>query len=261
MRRKRGFRRGRILSILLAAGAGYLLGSWNAGAVRSSEPSPAQTVALRFPQDINTAAAQPAKPQRPIVTASALPMRFEQAALFSPQPMVPHGSPQAPAQVAAPQAPASQAPVQVATAEPIDPPAAPAAGPSPLLPETAPVAREIHPQEPAAAPKPHPVAHHASRPGYMLDDAQIAGIRRRLHLSPDQERMWPAVAVALRNIGSVKAREATRRGPQSIDPDSTEVQDLKSAAIPLLMSFNSEQKDEVRNLAHVMGLDQLASQF
>jgi len=44
----------------------------------------------------------------------------------------------------------------------------------------------------------------------------------------------------------------------SADP---EVQDLKSAAIPLLMSFNSEQKDEVRNLAHVMGLDQLASQF
>jgi hypothetical protein len=39
------------------------------------------------------------------------------------------------------------------------------------------------------------------------------------------------------------------------------VQDLKSAAIPLLMSFSSEQKDEVRNLAHVMGLDQLASQF
>ena len=44
----------------------------------------------------------------------------------------------------------------------------------------------------------------------------------------------------------------------SADPNSAEVQGLKSAAIPLLMSFNSEQKDEVRNLAHVMGLDQLA---
>jgi hypothetical protein len=39
------------------------------------------------------------------------------------------------------------------------------------------------------------------------------------------------------------------------------VQGLKSAAVPLIMSFNSEQKEEVRNLAHVMGLDQLASQF
>ena len=47
----------------------------------------------------------------------------------------------------------------------------------------------------------------------------------------------------------------------SLDPDSDEVQDLKSAAIPLLMSFNDEQKDEVRSLAHVMGLDRLASEF
>jgi len=27
------------------------------------------------------------------------------------------------------------------------------------------------------------------------------------------------------------------------------------------MSFNAEQKEEVRSLAHVMGLDQLAAQF
>jgi len=27
------------------------------------------------------------------------------------------------------------------------------------------------------------------------------------------------------------------------------------------MSFSSEQKEEVRSIAHVMGLDQLASQF
>jgi hypothetical protein len=47
----------------------------------------------------------------------------------------------------------------------------------------------------------------------------------------------------------------------SADADGVDVRDLKSAAIPLIMSFNSEQKDEVRNLAHVMGLDQLATQF
>ena len=45
----------------------------------------------------------------------------------------------------------------------------------------------------------------------------------------------------------------------AIDPNA--VQGLKSAAVPLILSFNSEQKEEVRNLAHVMGLDQLASQF
>jgi len=44
-----------------------------------------------------------------------------------------------------------------------------------------------------------------------------------------------------------------------IDPNA--VQGLKSAAVPLIMSFNTEQKEEVRNLVHVMGLDQLAAQF
>jgi hypothetical protein len=72
----------------------------------------------------------------------------------------------------------------------------------------------------------------------------------------------------LRNLAYSRAREARRRGTQvnaqqiaAADPDSPDVQGLKSAAIPLIMSFNSEQKDEVRNLAHVMGLDQLANQF
>jgi hypothetical protein len=109
--------------------------------------------------------------------------------------------------------------------------------------------------------RPHPpAAHLASRPGYLLDDAQLAGIKRRLHLTPDQEQMWPAVESALRQIAFAKGHDPHRRGG-SLDPNSAEVQDLKSAAIPLLMSFSSEQKDEVRNLAHVMGLDQLASQF
>ena len=79
--------------------------------------------------------------------------------------------------------------------------------------------------------------------------------------------MWPAVEAALRNLAYSRAREARRHGtPANVqlaaaDPNSTDVQDLKSAAIPLIMSFNSEQKDEVRNIAHVMGLDQLANQF
>jgi hypothetical protein len=45
----------------------------------------------------------------------------------------------------------------------------------------------------------------------------------------------------------------------AVDPEA--VEGLKSAAVPLIMSFNSEQKEEVRSLAHVMGLDQFASQF
>jgi hypothetical protein len=74
--------------------------------------------------------------------------------------------------------------------------------------------------------------------------------------------MWPAVAVALRNVGLERERQArSGRAPDAIDPDSPAVQDLRSAAIPLLMSFSDRQKDEVRNLARNMGLYQLASEF
>jgi len=101
------------------------------------------------------------------------------------------------------------------------------------------------------------------RPGYVLNDAQIASIKDRLHLTPGQEEMWPAVEAALRNLAYNHMRDTRKPGtpPVQLASADPEVQDLKSAAIPLIMSFNSEQKDEVRNLAHVMGLDQLASQF
>ena len=102
----------------------------------------------------------------------------------------------------------------------------------------------------------------------MLNDAQIASIKERLHLTPDQERMWPGVEAALRNIAYAKAHNAHGRGAPAgtaelaaLSPDSAAVQDLKSAAIPLIMSFSDEQKNEVRSLAHVMGLDRLASEF
>ena len=45
----------------------------------------------------------------------------------------------------------------------------------------------------------------------------------------------------------------------AIDPDSEEVQQLKSAAMPLLFQLRDDQKDEVRKLARVIGLDKVAS--
>ena len=100
--------------------------------------------------------------------------------------------------------------------------------------------------EPAAAAAPD--ARHAGRPGFVLNDAQIASIKSRLHLTPDQERMWPAVEAALRNIAYAKARDARparrRRSTDvaSLDPDSAEVQGLKSAAFPLIMSFTTSRR-------------------
>jgi hypothetical protein len=240
MRRKKASKRGngRAGWILLAAGVGYLIGSWHASAVRSPAPagsqSAAQTIALRFPQDLSDA---------PVVEVSAdehaapvaAPLGEPQLALFAPAPIISRSQ-------------ATQAPVQVASADP-------AAAVVPTAP--------AKPVQPVIAVKPHPAPRAANRPGYMLDDAQIASIKQRLHLTPDQQRMWPAVEVALRNIAFARARNVHQQGaqPGAIDPNSTEVQDLKSAAIPLLMSFSDQQKDEVRSLVHVMGVDQLATQF
>ena len=58
-----------------------------------------------------------------------------------------------------------------------------------------------------------------------------------------------------------RAHDAPAGNEQAAAVDSNAVQGLKSAAVPLILSFNAEQKEEVRNIAHVMGLDQLASQF
>jgi hypothetical protein len=247
MRRRKASGRGWAISILVAGGVGYLIGSWNADAVRGAQPSgvptAAQTVALRFPQDMGGApVVLAAATERRVASASPVVRRAD-LALFEPEPMVPQ-QPVAPVQVQAP----PEETADVGPPPPVTPPA-----PSPI---------SLRPKQPIAA-KPHPpTQRQTNRARYMLDNAQIASIKRRLHLTPDQEQMWPAVEAALRNIGVERERELRARGDAGvIDPDSSEVQDLKSAAVPLLMSFSDEQKDEVRSLARGMGLDQLASEF
>jgi hypothetical protein len=240
MRRKKASKRGhgRVGWILLAAGVGYLIGNWNASAVRgtpSGAHTAAQTIALRFPQELSDTPVVEVSPNQPTVP-SIDPALGD--AMFAPEPMI------------APR----QAPMRLASAKTPDP--------APPVPASAPAASR-KPVQRVIAVKPQTVARPANRPGYLLDDTQIASIKLRLHLTPDQERMWPAVESALRNIAFARARDSHQRGaqPGAIDPNSAEVQDLKSAAIPLLMSFSDQQKDEVRSLAHVMGIDQLATQF
>jgi hypothetical protein len=243
MRRQKASKRahGRAGWILLAAAVGYLIGNWNASAVRSTDPAglatAAQTIALRFPQELNDAPVVEISGNAPGAMPVFATLGDAQLALFAPALTI---SPQA----------VPQMPVQTASA-----------GPMPISPSR--VAAPPTPVQQVVTVKPHVAPRVANRPGYMLDDAQIASVKQRLHLTPDQERMWPAVQVALRNIAFARARDARQHGvqPGTTDPNSAEVQDLKSAATPLLMSFSDQQKDEVRSLVHVMGVDQLATQF
>ena len=95
----------------------------------------------------------------------------------------------------------------------------------------------------------------------MLSDAQIASIKERLKLSSYQETYWPAVEKALRAVARKihASRQADPNGTGAIiDPESAEVQQLKSAAMPLLFQLREDQKREVRSLARLIGLEKVA---
>ncbi len=98
----------------------------------------------------------------------------------------------------------------------------------------------------------------------MLDDGAIAGLKTRLRLSDDQMEYWPAVESALRDVARTQLRHTGKQmqgGRVNIDVNSPEVQKLIWAAMPLLMRLRAEQKSEVRKLARIMGLEQVASQI
>jgi hypothetical protein len=277
MRRDKTQKRGRVRStrlvqvllfqVLMIGGIGYLIGGWSTPALRGTALSAAESVALRFPQNWNKTT--PVS-RTPIIAATAASLNASpnasatgdvQLALFSPEPMVPANRPQTTlpsldtqATLQSASLAPSQAVTQMATLVSANEPT-----------DAAPVAAAQQASEPRAS-TPIVRRHVVNRPGYMLNDAQIASIKTRLNLTPDQERMWPAVEAALRNITYTHAQDARGRAipgtaAQTAAVDPNAVQGLKSAAVPLIMSFNSEQKDEVRSIVHVMGLDQLASQF
>lgn len=113
------------------------------------------------------------------------------------------------------------------------------------------------PPKPKAAARPAP-----QKPYTLLSDAQIANIKERLKLSSDQESYWPAVETALRAIARkihAKRQGDPAPGTMPIDPDSEEVQQLKSAAMPLLFQLREDQKNEVRSLARLIGLERVAA--
>lgn len=115
------------------------------------------------------------------------------------------------------------------------------------------------PAKPKAVAKPQPQKTYS-----LLSDVQIAGIRDRLKLSSSQEYYWPSVETALRNVvRKISANKLSNpNGPNvQIDPNCDEVQQLKSAAMPLLFQLREDQKEEVRKLARVIGLEKVAQQI
>jgi hypothetical protein len=245
------------LIMLVFAAMASLGVSLSAVSLRSTVPppgeivasTPAEIVASRFPSADATLPVQPAT----FSTASVMPVdrweRFDQDALSGvamAEPPWPTAAGATPAAIET-------------TAPPMSEPTG----------ESAASAETAKPEPPKAQAASAPARRITSRSSNVLNDAQIASIKQRLKLTAEQERMWPAVEAALRKIVYTRnAMNPQTRAAQSsgsptpyIDPSSAEVQQLKSAALPLIMRLNDEQKREVKMLAYVMGLEAVAAQF
>jgi hypothetical protein len=262
------------LAVIGAGGIAGLLAGFSADPVQTSELSPAEIVALRFPGGASRIASNriyvPPAPAAidpspgPGGAGYALASAGEEglqpsSLMFSPFPTyssLPYSSP-----------PRSSLPPQLVTASVQIPagalayaapdaaePAMPAAQPESASAAPTVAKRAIQPPRPASQ-------SPASPSNAVLNNAQIASIRERLKLTSYQDQLWPPVEAALRDISYAGRKVASNAHGGTIDPNSVPVQRLKSAAFPLIMSLSDDQKQEVRTMVRLMGLENLASQF
>jgi len=101
---------------------------------------------------------------------------------------------------------------------------------------------------PVVAPAPAPVRPTTA----LLDDQQIAAIKARLKLTAAQEKYWPPVESALREV--ISAMHVTRRQPSSMDADNDAVKRLMAAAGPFLAQLRADQKSQIQSLMRLAGL-------
>jgi len=125
----------------------------------------------------------------------------------------------------------------------------------------APVMVEATPKPaPPAAPAKVALASATAKPAkprsnHVLNESQIASIKKRLNLTPEQERYWPAVEAELRKMEYSKKSAQGASRMASIDMSKVNVEGLKSAGYPLVMSFSDDQRRELKSLAHLLGLE------
>ena len=113
---------------------------------------------------------------------------------------------------------------------------------------------------PAEAPAKVALASAAAKPvkprsNLVLNDSQIASIKKRLNLTPEQARYWPAVEAELRKMEYSKKPTSGGSRMASIDMSKVNVEGLKNAGFPLVMSFSDDQRRELKSLAHLLGLE------
>jgi hypothetical protein len=192
--------------------------------------SPAESIEFRFPQDWQEAA--------PVLSATyAMASAGDTSSLFSPQPTYTVAS--AGAVMPVP----SQPTLAMASAS-----AVPLPRPSPHRHmQTADAHSGATTTVAAVAPKPL-----APKSSAVLNSAQIAGIKKRLNLTPEQEQYWPAVEAELRKM---EYRKGSKGETRVVDMTKVDTDALRSAGFPLVMSFSDDQRRELKSLAHLLGLE------
>jgi hypothetical protein len=92
--------------------------------------------------------------------------------------------------------------------------------------------------------------------GEVLGPAGIERMKMALALTAEQEEFWPAIADELRALGKTLKAHKGHDGKINVDNDT--IQRLYWAAAPLITRLSYEQKQKVKQMAHVMGLRQVA---
>ncbi|GIK79451.1 MAG: hypothetical protein M5U33_05085 [Pseudorhodoplanes sp.] len=118
-------------------------------------------------------------------------------------------------------------------------------------------------------------ARHPTRYGVQTHssdevDSKIARAKATLRLTPEQERHWPRVEAALREIARRKANaeEAgagfmSRIGARASELalSASSIKRLVSAAQPLIKTLDDGQRRDAIHLARAMGLGSVAQHF
>ncbi len=88
----------------------------------------------------------------------------------------------------------------------------------------------------------------------LLDDKQIASIKQRLKLTAAQERYWPPVEVALRDLVQYIYSQRGQPMGKVLDPGNDQMKRMIAVGMPFLAQLREDQKSQLQSLARVAGL-------
>jgi zinc resistance-associated protein len=123
------------------------------------------------------------------------------------------------------------------------------------------------PQRPQVGSEGHQQWRPSEQDVNALTDARIAAIKAGLKLTPDQEKNWPAVEQAIREMAKDRYQRRTERHAQQRQGDpierlrsradamtktATDLKKLADAADPLYQSLNDDQKHRLFFLVRSM---------